>query len=326
METAEALQRKIATTEDLQSVVKTMKALAAVNIRQYEKAVAALAEYNRTIIMGLQAVLQMRPGGWVTARPAPRRHIGAIVIGSDQGMCGSLNEQIVTHALTAMRALSVTPESRTLLVVGLRVTTRLEDAGEFIEHSLSVPGATDGITPLVQDILITIDQWRLQRGLDHIVLFYNRFLSGASYRPHTVHLLPLDTDWLHRIEKSAWPSRALPLVTMDYDRLFSRLIRQYLFVLLYRAVAESLASENASRLASMQGAERNIAERLDELQAQFHQQRQMAITEELLDIVAGFEALAGEQTSAPEREKETGEREDAIAAQNEKERAEREGW
>jgi F-type H+-transporting ATPase subunit gamma len=80
---------------------------------------------------------------------------------------------------------------------------------------------------------------------------------------------------------------------MDRDQLFSALIRQYLFVSLFRACAESLASENASRLAAMQGAERNIEERLEELQTQFHQQRQMTITEELLDIVAGFEALSG---------------------------------
>jgi F-type H+-transporting ATPase subunit gamma len=78
---------------------------------------------------------------------------------------------------------------------------------------------------------------------------------------------------------------------MDWDALFSALIRQYLFVSLYRAFAESLASENASRLAAMQNAERNIDERLTALQGQFHQQRQSSITEELLDIVSGFEAL-----------------------------------
>jgi F-type H+-transporting ATPase subunit gamma len=83
----------------------------------------------------------------------------------------------------------------------------------------------------------------------------------------------------------------LPTFTMDWDRLFSALISQYLFVSLYRAFAESLASENASRLASMQGAERNIADRLQELQGSFHQQRQSTITAELLDIVSGFEAL-----------------------------------
>jgi F-type H+-transporting ATPase subunit gamma len=74
--------------------------------------------------------------------------------------------------------------------------------------------------------------------------------------------------------------------------LFSALIRQYLFVSLFRACAESLASENASRLAAMRGAERNIGERISELTNLFHQTRQMAITEELLDIAAGFEALS----------------------------------
>ena len=79
---------------------------------------------------------------------------------------------------------------------------------------------------------------------------------------------------------------------MNWDRLFSLLIREYLFVSLYRAFAESLASENASRLASMQVAERNIENRLDELNAQYHQQRQNGIDAELFDLVAGFEALS----------------------------------
>jgi F-type H+-transporting ATPase subunit gamma len=69
------------------------------------------------------------------------------------------------------------------------------------------------------------------------------------------------------------------------------LIREYFFVALYWAFAESLTSENASRLASMQAAEKNIEERLGELNAQFHHERQRSITEELLDIVAGSEAL-----------------------------------
>jgi F-type H+-transporting ATPase subunit gamma len=76
------------------------------------------------------------------------------------------------------------------------------------------------------------------------------------------------------------------------------LIREYLFVSLFRAFAESLASENASRLASMQVAERNIEDRLKELSSQFRQSRQSSITSELLDIVAAFEALKGKRTNA----------------------------
>jgi F-type H+-transporting ATPase subunit gamma len=80
---------------------------------------------------------------------------------------------------------------------------------------------------------------------------------------------------------------------MKWEDLFRSLIREYLFVSVYRAFANSLASENASRLAAMQSAEKNIEERIEELLIQFHRQRQMTITEELLDIVSGFEAMGG---------------------------------
>jgi len=94
----ESLKRKIQSTEDLGSVVKTMKALAAVNIRQYERAVKSLADYNHNVELGLMAVLKSRPGHVVGARrlrsqgqPIPT---GAVFFGSDQGMCGPLNEQV----------------------------------------------------------------------------------------------------------------------------------------------------------------------------------------------------------------------------------------
>ncbi len=78
---------------------------------------------------------------------------------------------------------------------------------------------------------------------------------------------------------------------MDTATLFSRLVRQYLFVWLFRACAESLAGENASRIAAMQAAERNIKDRLLALRSDYAMRRQTAITAELLDVVTGFEAL-----------------------------------
>jgi len=230
------------------------------------------------------------------------------VFGSDQGLCGQLNEQIATyacHSLTELTGLAgfadfaglagpgIPAPERSILVVGTRVAGHLSDAGQHVDESLPIPSSTAGITVLVQELLVKIQTWQAQSGGDQVVLFYNQFVSGAVYRPCMVHLLPVDQAWLHRLGQQPWPTRMLPLFSMDRDQLFSALIRQYLFVSLFRACAESLASENASRLAAMQGAERNIEERLEELQTQFHQQRQMTITEELLDIVAGFEALSG---------------------------------
>jgi F-type H+-transporting ATPase subunit gamma len=276
-----------------------MKALAAVNIRQYEKAVESLTEYNRMVEMGLQILLRRRPEALALVEPEPTARLGAVVFGSDQGMCGQLNDQIVSYAMKTMNDLGVEPKNRTLLAVGLRVTGRLEDAGQPVEESLSIPGSTAGITPMVQEIVMILEDWHFNRKIDQIVLFFNKHLSGASYRPHTLHLWPVDLEWLRTIKEREWPTRALPTFTMDWNRLFQLLIRQYFFVSLYRAFAESLASENASRLASMQGAERNIEERLGELSAQFHQQRQMSITEELLDIVTGFTALTRERENKP---------------------------
>ncbi len=140
-----------------------------------------------------------------------------------------------------------------------------------------------------------MEEWQARLNLDHVVVFHNRHISNTTFVPHKVRLLPVDSEWLNRLQQREWPCRTIPTFTMEWDRLFSALIWQYLFISLYRAVAESLASENAARLASMERAEKNIHERLDELSLHYHQCRQLTITEELLDIVSGFEAITGQQ-------------------------------
>lgn len=294
MQTSEALKRRIQSAQDLLGVVKTMKALAAVSIRQYQKAVESLGEYNRTVEMGLQIALRERRGGSSAASEKTTvTRVGAIVFGSDQGLCGQLNNIIVAHAAEEMDRVGVKKENRIVIAVGMRAADILMDTGHRVLEVLTTPGSTSGITPMVQDITILLEHWRFKRQIEHMYLFFNHYVSGATYRPMTVRLLPVDHEWLKNLEMKKWPSRTLPLFTMDWEALFRSLIREYLFVSLYRAFAESLASENASRLAAMQSAEKNIEERLEELYLQYHRQRQMTITEELLDIVAGFEALGG---------------------------------
>ncbi len=293
METIEGLKRKIQSTEDLQSVVKTMKSLAAVKIRQYEKAVDALKDYNRAVEMGLRVVVRRAHEIGKRRQVRSNGSLGAVILGSDQGMCGQLNDQVVTHALKAMQRLEVSMDRRRVLAMGLRVSALLDAQGQPVEETFSLPGSVDGITVKVQDLLLRIQAWTDVQGLDQVFLFYSRPVSAATYRPHSVRLLPVDEQWLKTVREKSWPTRMLPMFTMDRERLFWALIQQYLFVSLFRAIAESAASENASRLASMQGAEKNIREQLAELNSRYHQQRQMTITEELLDIVSGFEALKG---------------------------------
>lgn len=291
MSTLEAMRRRINSTEDLQSVVKTMKALAVVSIRQYERAVAALAEYHRSIEMGLQVLLRDHPPLLQPARTPTGTYLGAIIFGSDQGMVGQFNEQILTHSRDVLNGLQVRQAHRRIIAVGERVAVRLDGGHGGLEAVFEVPSSVAGITPLVQELLLHIDAWRSEEELRYLLLFYNAARSGVGHQPTHLRLLPVDEHWLRELQQRPWQSRRLPTYTMDWQTLFAALIRQHLFVALYRACAESLASEHASRLAAMQGAEKNIAERLEELTRAFHQQRQTAITEELLDIMAGVTAL-----------------------------------
>ncbi len=293
MQTIESLRRKIENAEDLLSVVTTMKALAAVNIRHYERAVESLVEYNRTVEMGLHIVLSAQDGHGVTAKPASYHRLGAILFGSDQGLCGQFNDRIATHALDVLEGRPEQADHTTLLSVGGRTAALLEEARLPAQEILPTPGGLAGITPLVQDLLVHIEHWRADEDIDHVLIFHNRPLGGAMYAPITTQLLPLDLDWLQSLEEERWPSKTLPTFTMEWDRLFAALIRQYMFVALYRASAESLASEDAARMASMQNAERNIEERIEELNRRYHNQRQNQITAELLDIVSGYEAVMG---------------------------------
>jgi F-type H+-transporting ATPase subunit gamma len=289
METTESLRRSIAITTELQSVVKTMKALAGVNIRQYERSARAVAEYSRTVEMGLQIALQ--PLESLPGEKLGAQKLGAVVFGSDQGMCGLLNDQVVSHASRALRRLAVRRESQATVAVGVRAAAELEGLGRKVEGVVRVPSSVSGITAAVEEALQTIEDWHSKRGIELVVLFYARPVSGAWYRVVGVRLLPVDAEWINGLKAKRWPSKVIPMFTMDKEKLYQALIREYLFVSLFRAFAESLASENASRLASMQVAERNIEDRLRALTSESRQLRQDSITAELLDIIASFEAL-----------------------------------
>jgi F-type H+-transporting ATPase subunit gamma len=293
METIESLRRKIEVSQELREIVKTMKTMAAVSIRQYDKAVASLRQYNRTIEMGLQIVMRSNREKSSQLRPPPGRRLGAIIFGSELGMCGPFNEVLLSYVLDRCKELQVGEGDRAIIAVGARTVSRLEESGMQVDASFAMPGSVSGITSRVQELLLKIESWQCPGGVERIMLFHQQPVQGALYRPQTVPLLPVGLEWLESLGQKPWPSRVLPTFTMARPRLIYALLGQYLFVSLYRALAESLASENAARLAAMQAAENNIEDRLKELRLQYNQLRQSTITEELLDIVAGFEALTG---------------------------------
>jgi F-type H+-transporting ATPase subunit gamma len=292
-ETTESLRRKISSAGDLQSVVRTMKALAASSIGQYEKSVRALADYYRIVELGLGACFRENEPATATVERKTPTHasaISAIVFGSDQGLVGQFNDVVADYAI---KTLAVLPGKCHVWAVGERVHARLADAGLPLVELFTVPNSVQAITPLVGQIQIESEAHRDKGENTPLWVFNNRPLSGALYEPVSQQLLPLDTQWQQGLAKIRWPTANLPEVMGRGSTTLRALIREYLFISLFRACAESLASENASRLAAMERADKNINDLLEQLRGSFHQLRQSSIDEELFDVISGFEALGG---------------------------------
>ncbi len=290
-DTTASLRRKITSAGELQSVVRTMKAMAASSIGQYEEAVRALADYALTVEQGLGACLRDPAFAAQGDRPQvpPETGLaGAVVFGSDQGLVGRFNDVVADRAIETLAALSGPP---VVWAVGERVYVHLVDAGLSPVARFAVPGSVEGIAALVGEILVATETAQGGDRVTGLHLVYNRPAAGALYAPVSQRLLPLDEAWRHALAARPWPTPRVPEVIGGSSATVRAFIREYLYVSLFRACAESLASENASRLAAMQRADRNIDELLLEFKGRFHRVRQTAIDEELFDVVAGFEVL-----------------------------------
>lgn len=292
MEQLEELRRKRESAQDLFSVVKTMKSLAAVNIREYEAAAESLEDYVRSIELGLQIAMRRRQRHLRWTHSEEQGTVGAVIFGSEQGMVGQFNEQIAVFAQRKLDELQIDPERRIVMALGDKLIGRLESLGVTVDEGISVFGSMVDIDEINQELLIRIEEWRLEKDVRRILLFHNRQVSGTRYEQTMHSLLPISEHWLNGLADEDWPTNMLPTHYSAWPDLFSALLREYFFVLLYRASVESLASENASRLASMQSAEKNIQERLEDLDTRYQHVRQESITGELLDIVSGFEVLS----------------------------------
>jgi len=304
--TTESLSRKISTAQDLAAVVRSMKALAASNIGQYERAVVALNDYYRTVELALSACLRANtaPGAQGCAANAPAQALapvrlslgaqacktGAIVFGSDQGLVGRFNETLMDFAMTKLQ--SVPGKLTRIWAAGERMQALIDPPLTAAPQTWVLPASVEAITPLIGRILIDIGAARERGDIAELHVFHNRPLSAAAYEPVGRRLLPLDAAWRSGMAAVHWPTRNPPQLMDPTAPALEALIGGYLFVVLFQACAESLAAENASRLAAMQRAEKNIRDILEDLNGKYRRLRQESIDEELFEVIAGYESLA----------------------------------
>jgi F-type H+-transporting ATPase subunit gamma len=296
MDTLESIRNKKEGAKDLKSVVSAMKAMASSNIVQYQTAVSSLSDYYHTVALGIIAYFKAERIEAINDQKEIKnknnnnndKAICAVVFGSDQGLVGQFNDSMADFVSTSLRAL---PGKKEIWAIGERVQLLLSDAGLNTTTVYHVPNAVGEITSLVQQILSKSEESQEKQSINEFYIFHNQPKPASGYQHVMQRFLPLDEKWKNSLQALQWPTKLPPQIAGGARPTLMALISEYLFTSLFKACAESLASENASRLEAMQRAEKNIGDLLDDLNKKYHRLRQSSIDEELFDVVSGFEAL-----------------------------------
>jgi len=217
-DTTATLRRKITGAFELQSVVRTMKAIAASSIGQYEQSVRALNDYQHTVALGLGACFRkMALAPLMTEQKIKKEtdEMDVIVFGSDQGLVGQFNDVVVEYAV---KTLATLPGKPRIWAIGERVQARLIDAGLSPRGLFSVPTSVKAITPFVGKILLENEARHDSGAVSELHLFYNHTAFGAAVVPTTQRLLPLDESWHRKQLELSWPTKSLPKLKRRWRR------------------------------------------------------------------------------------------------------------
>ena len=287
----EELERRIKATTDLQGIVKTMKMLSSVSVGQYEKALNSLVQYGKTLHEAFHGLFTQSFFNYIPPEiktTAPK--ILAIVIGSDNGLVGRFNKEILDFVESSCLKLGADKNQIRLIAIGKRIALLAPGMDLRISHAYPISNSIKEISSLAGMILTKIDQETSERHFDLVEIFYNK-QQNFSFVPQMRQLMPLSRLDFQHLKKTRWEGRMLPMITTGKETLFSALLHEYFIIQLTNALITSLATEHFTRMNHMQQAEKNIEEKLNALNLQYQQARQNQITEELIDIVSGATAI-----------------------------------
>lgn len=284
-QTLEHLSRKNDTLTSIRGIVHTMKTLSAINAAPYEQAAQSIESYHQTILQGLASFVYRTGGVSVLSEAVQPNTQLLVVFGSDHGLCGNYNELLANKMVEYSEAVPMAKQH--ILCIGSRMGNALLEQALTPDVVLMPPASADGVGRLAGDIVTRIERLDSGQALTNlaVTLVFTQRQEHGYQETVTRNLLPLDKSLLQ--PEQLWPSRSLPDYTMNSEALLAALIRNHVFASVFRASAEAMVTENATRLSLMQQAEQSVDEQLEAVQQELSSVRQDEITNELMDIVIG---------------------------------------
>jgi len=314
MANLKSIRDRIQSVKNTKKITEAMRLVAAARVRRAQEQVIAtrpFADRLAQVLFGLQTRLRFEDVDLPLLKKREVKSVGLLVISGDRGLCGGYNSNVIRRAENRAKELQAEGLDYKFVLVGRKATQYFQRRNQPIDATYSgleqIPTAAEATN--IADELLSLF---LSEKVDRIELVYTKFVSLVSSRPVVQTLLPLDTQGLEaaddevfrlttrggqfQVEREIVVSqvRALPrdmIFEQDPVQILDSLLPLYLSNQLLRALQESAASELAARMTSMSNASENAGELIKTLSLSYNKARQAAITQELLEVVGGAEAL-----------------------------------
>ena len=297
MATVQDIRRRIRSVTNTRKITRAMELVAAAKLRKAQQRIEAMRPYADRMLELMAGTA--RASSSVRGLPLLQQReqvetVAIVPLTGDRGLAGAFNSQILRRALALQRELQGEGKQARWVSVGRRGTgslrfRRLDLAGEFTGFT-DQPRYADA-----QAIAHRLTELYTDGEVDRVVVVYNQFESALVQRVTVQDVLPLSTDLLETDDEERQQDalRGDFIFEPEPEEILARLLPVYLETELYRALLESAASEHGARMTAMRNASKNAGELIDSLTLAMNRARQAEITQEILEVVAGADALTG---------------------------------
>ncbi len=294
MASVQDIKRRIRSVRNTRKITRAMELVAAAKLRRAQARIEAMRPYAETMRELIAGVGRASSSVRLPLLEQREQFDSVLVIPltGDRGLAGAFNAQVIRRALAVERRLVAEGKSVNWLAVGKKgrstlVFRKKTLAGEFVGFT-DRPGYADA-----QAIAHRAGELFTAGDVDRVVLVYNTFVSALTQHVTEQDVLPISTDILETSEDEAKHDamRGDFIFEPEPEEILERLLPVYLETQVYRALLESAASEQGARMTAMRNASKNAGELIDSLTLQMNRARQAEITQEILEVVGGAEAL-----------------------------------
>ena len=316
MANLKTIRDRIKSVKNTKKITEAMRLVAAAKVRRAQEQVTAtrpFADRLAEVLYGLAERLKFESQDLPLLKKREVRTVGLLVVSGDRGLCGGYNGNIIRYAENRAKEIKAEGLNYKFVLVGRKATQYFQRREQPIDATYTnleqIPTAPEAA--LIADELLSLF---LSGTVDRVELIYTKFVSLISSRPVIQTLLPLDLqgletpdDEIFRLttkggqfqvsrEKVSKPTKSLPrdmIFEQDPAQILDALLPLYLNNQLLRALQESAASELAARMTAMNNASENASDLIRSLTLTYNKARQAAITQEILEVSGGAEALNG---------------------------------